>query len=119
MNSNKSKIVATGSLRRSIKFIAGIIVVIGIGGCAPGKMHETEACETETLRFYPIGSGDRFMIECMDSKGYEFDVASAECKSKTRMVMQSACYRRKGWVGRFFEIFTGPLYNPTKDVKEQ
>jgi hypothetical protein len=72
-------------------------------GCSPNKAQDTTACEMQTLRFYAAGSGDDFMIQCMAAKGYEFDVLPEECDNRTRMVMQSACYKRLSWTVKFGE----------------
>ena len=94
-----------------IKMMKGmgiLFVALSLLGCTPDKAHNTAACETETLRFYSVGSGDDFMIQCMGAKGYEFDVRPTECDSRTRMVMQQACYRPVGWGARLLDTIGWP-----------
>ena len=68
------------------------VIIFGMIRYVPDKASDTRICEAETLRFYSVGSGERFMLECMNAKGYEFDVMPEDCESRTRMVMQPACY---------------------------
>jgi hypothetical protein len=74
-----------------------------VSGCIRDKVQDTDVCSKETLRFYPPGFGDEFMIECMQARGYEFDVSPASCVSQSRMVVQPTCYIPRSWPARLLD----------------
>jgi hypothetical protein len=92
-----------GSAKQHLKRVLVSVVAISMAGCTADKSKDTSSCELETIRFYPIGFGDDFMIGCMKRKGYEFDVSPSECGGGTRMVMQPNCYTPSGAIAKFFD----------------
>ena len=67
-------------------------------------------CQAEADRFYQGYQNDdvnnprsRYIIECMASKGYEFDISPSGCDSRHSLPIQPACYVATDWVSRTIE----------------
>jgi len=89
-----------------------LMMLVGLGSCSSGKAQDVAACQAEADRFYQAYRDDdvanprgRYMVECMASKGYEFDVSPANCDSRRALLTQQACYVPTSWIGRFIDLF--------------
>jgi hypothetical protein len=78
--------------------------------CSQSKTISLADCQTEADRFYqgyqtddPSNPRGRYIIECMASKDYDFDISSVECDSRRALPAQSACYVSKNWTARKLE----------------
>ena len=100
-----------GYWRLAAIVVMSSIILFGMLRYVPDKASDIKICESETLRFYSVGSGERFMKECMLAKGYEFDVMPEDCESGTRMVMQPACYTPNAFGAKVLDR----LRRPSKD----
>jgi hypothetical protein len=98
-----------------MKHIEGAVVLlaaINLAGCSPNKSTDMAACQTEADRFYQgrkVADMDdprsRYIIECMATKGYEFDVYPAACSDRDPFPTQPACFVRSNWLARMFDHF--------------
>jgi hypothetical protein len=83
---------------------------INLLGCSQSKTVSLADCQTEADRFYqgyqtddPSNPRSQYIIECMASKGYDFDISSVECDSRRALPAQSACFASKNWTARKLE----------------
>ena len=67
-------------------------------------------CQIEADRFFPtfrpLDTDDprsQYIIECMESKGYDLDVLPKDCDSKRPFAIQSACYRSDSWLNSILD----------------
>jgi hypothetical protein len=81
-----------------------LVTAISLGGCLPEQAKNVTTCRTEADRFYQgYQSADvdnprsRYIIACMASKGYDFDVSPADCDSRRPLPTQPACYKPNSW----------------------
>jgi hypothetical protein len=89
-----------------------VIMLVALTGCSSGKAQDVAACRAEADRFYQGYRDDdaanprgRYLVECMASKGYEFDVSPAGCDSRRALLTQQACYVSTSWIGRLIDLF--------------
>jgi hypothetical protein len=88
--------------------IVVLLMAITLGGCLPDQDKDLAACQSEADRFYqgynavdPDDPRSQYIIECMATRGYEFDVLPAGCDSSRPFPNQPACYtpnRRFSWI---------------------
>ena len=78
------------------------------------KSQVVDACRREADRFYQGYQTDdvnnprsRYIIECMDSKGFEFDISPPGCDGRYSLSTQAACYVPTGWMARMIERVLG------------
>jgi hypothetical protein len=86
-----------------------LFMAFALGGCLPdqGKASDVAACQTEADRFYQ-GYNDvdvnnprgQYIIECMASKGYVFEISPADCDSRRPLTHQPTCYASQSWMMR-------------------
>ena len=72
-------------------------------------------CQSEVMRFYPTymasnldDPGTRYIIGCMAAKGYQFEVAAADCNSRYPLPTQPACYTPQGWLAGLIDRWSRP-----------
>jgi hypothetical protein len=89
-----------------------VLIFIALAGCSSGKAQDLAACRAEADRFYQGYRDDdaanprgRYIVECMASKGYEFNVSPADCDSGRALLAQQACYVSTSWIGRLLDRF--------------
>jgi hypothetical protein len=87
-------------------------MLIALGGCSFGKAQDVAECRTQADKFYQAYQDDdvanprsRYIIECMASKGYEFDISPADCDSRHPLSTQQTCYVSASWLGRVLDLF--------------
>jgi len=90
------------------------LVALTLTGCLPDRAKDMAACEREASRFYqtyhavsPEDPSSRFIIGCMETKGYDFTVAPAECSGERTLLTQAACYAPSSWLGWIIDQFRG------------
>jgi hypothetical protein len=97
-----------------MKLAVGLFVALFLGGCLPDQVKSADvtACRDEADRFYQAYNNadisnprSKFIIACMASKGYNFEVSPADCDSRHALVTQSTCYVSKSWIARIFGRF--------------
>src|SRR5258708_8867433 len=78
--------------------------------CSQSSTSSLAECQREADRFYQGYQTDdaanprsKYLIECMASRGYEFDISSAQCDSRRSLPAQSTCYVSENWVARKLE----------------
>lgn len=91
-----------GPFRRSIQVMAGILAAVALSGCARDQAKDIASCQVEADRFYQgyqandVGNPrSKYIIACMDAKGYDFDFSPVECDSQHPMAIQPTCYVSK------------------------
>jgi hypothetical protein len=92
-----------------------ILPLIALGGCAPDQSRDLTACLEAVKRFYPTYAasnmndpGVRYIIGCMEAKGYHFSVAATDCSSKYPLPTQPACYTPQGSIAAAIDQFRRP-----------
>jgi hypothetical protein len=75
------------------------LLAIGLLSCSQNKVATLARCQLEADKFYQGYQTDdttnprsRFMIACMKSDGYDFDISSPDCDSKHALPTQPSCY---------------------------
>jgi hypothetical protein len=91
-----------------------LIVAINLAGCSPNKATDMAACQNEADRFYQGRKAadmddprSRYIIECMATKGYDFDVYPATCTDRHPFPTQPACFVPSNWLARMFDQIVG------------
>jgi hypothetical protein len=89
-----------------------LMMLIVLAGCSSGKAQDVAACRLEADKFYQAYRDDdvtnprsRYIIECMASKGFNFDVSPADCDSQRSLPTQQTCYVSATWLGRILDLF--------------
>jgi hypothetical protein len=89
--------------------------LVVLGGCATDQSKDMAACQQEVKRFYPVyvasnlnDPGVRYIMACMESKGYAFAISAADCDSKYPLPTQPACYTPQGPVAAAIDQFRRP-----------
>jgi hypothetical protein len=89
-----------------------VLLLVVLGGCVPDQSKDMAACQTEVKRFYPVyvasnmtDPGVRYIMGCMESKGYDFSIAAADCNSQFPLPTQPACYRPQGTAAAAIDQF--------------
>lgn len=89
-----------------------VLIIVALAGCSSDKAQQLATCRAEADRFYQGYRDDdaanprgRYIVECMASKGYEFDVSPADCDSRRALLPQQACYVSTSWIGRLIDRF--------------
>ena len=95
-----------------MRHIVFMTLLIGLTGCSSGKAEYVTTCQKEADKFYQGYRDDdstnprgRYIIECMASNGYSFDITPASCDSRHPLVTQGACYVSATWLGRIVDFF--------------
>jgi hypothetical protein len=88
-----------------MKRAIALLAVITLGGCLPDQSKEIAACRLEADRFfqgYTTSDVDnprsKYIIACMAAKGYDFDIAPADCDSRHPLPTQPTCYTPSSWL---------------------
>ena len=73
-----------------------LMLLVALGGCSSGKAQDVATCRAEADRFYQAYRDDdvanprgRYIVECMESKGYEFDISSVACDSRRALLTRA------------------------------
>ena len=73
-----------------------LFMAFALGGCwsDQGKASDVAACQIEADRFYRGYNGidvnnprNQYIIECMATKGYDFEVSPADCDGRRALAM--------------------------------
>ena len=93
-----------------------IVCAVNLSSCSQDKTIALAGCQTEADRFYQGYQTDdaanprsKYIIECMASKGYGFDISSVECDSRRALPTQSTCYASTNWGIRKLETLWNSL----------
>ena len=99
----------TGPLLLSSRCVArtgiALLAALALGGCLNDKATDIAACTMRADLFYGYPTYDvnsprsRFIIGCMATKGYNFDISPADCDSRHPLPIQPNCYTADGWLG--------------------
>ena len=82
-------------------------VILMLTSCDQGRAKEeaTAQCSMDADRFFPSYEAaqvdslrNKYMVGCMDTKGYNFTFESKDCDSKRPLFNQPACYAPKTWL---------------------
>jgi hypothetical protein len=99
---------------KRIECALALLVAINVAGCSSNKAADMAACQKEADRFYQgrqeadmDDPRSRYIIECMSTKGYDFDVFPAACTDSHPFPTQPACFVRSNWLARMFDQFVG------------
>lgn len=82
-----------------------LLSALTLGGCFQNQAKDVAVCQKEADRFYQSneafdasGPRSRYIIGCMASKGYHFDITPADCDSRRPLSTQPTCYAPNGWL---------------------
>ena len=99
---------------RHMRVALFLAMMILLGGCLPEKSKDADACRNEADRFFQGYQTDdvnnprsRYIIECMASKGYAFDISPTNCDSRRSLPTQPACYAATGWLAQLIDLLPG------------
>jgi hypothetical protein len=99
---------------KHIECAVTLLVAVTLAGCSPKNATDLAACQNEADRFYQgrkeIDMDDprsRYIIECMTTKGYDFDVYPTACSDRHPFPTQPACFVRSNWLARTLDHFVG------------
>jgi hypothetical protein len=91
------------------------LLLFALVGCVPNQARDMATCQTEVKRFYPVyvasnmnDPGVRYIMACMEAKGYDFSISSADCSSKYPLSTQPTCYTPHGSVAAAIDQFRRP-----------
>jgi hypothetical protein len=89
---------------------AALLLALALGGCVANQAKDMAACKAEVMRFYPgyravkfDDPGTRFIVACMQARGYELEVAASDCSSRDPVATQPACYAPRHWFAAFVD----------------
>ena len=89
-----------------------LLATFALGGCLPDKSKDVADCRTEADRFYQgYNAADvnnprgRYIIECMGTKGYVFNIAPDKCDSRHPLATQPTCYGSNNWLAWIIDKF--------------
>ena len=92
-----------------------VLLSIALGGCMPDQSKDMAACQQEVKRFYAVyvasnmtDPGVRYIMACMESRGYAFSIAATNCHSKYPLATQPACYTPQGSMAAAIDQFRRP-----------
>jgi hypothetical protein len=95
-------------MRREVVLLAAFAV----GGCLPDQAKDVTDCRVEADRFYQGYSAvdvndprSQYIIACMASKGYDFDISPANCDSRHPLATQPTCYASHNWLAWIIDQF--------------
>ena len=99
---------------KHIESAVALLAAITLAGCSPDKATEMAVCQNEADRFFQGRQAadmddprSRYIIECMATKGYDFDVYPAACTDRHPFPTQPACFVRSNWLARIFDQIVG------------
>ena len=99
---------------KHIELAVALLATINLAGCSTNKVTDMAACQNEADRFYQGRQAadmddprSRYIIECMATKGYDFDVYPAACNDRHPFPTQPACFVRSNWLARTLDHFVG------------
>jgi hypothetical protein len=94
--------------REVILFAAAIV----LAGCSPDRARDLAACRAEADHFYQgyqavdvDNPRSQYIIGCMATKGYNFDILPADCDSRHPLPVQPACYTSNSWLAWIVDQF--------------
>jgi hypothetical protein len=87
-----------------------LLVGFAVAGCLPDQAKDVAACRIEADRFFEGYNNvdvnnprSRYIIACMATKGYDFDVSPATCDSRHALATQPTCYASHHWLAWIIE----------------
>jgi len=82
-----------------------LLAAFTAAGCLPDKSKAVADCRIEADRFYQgYNAADvnnprsRYILDCMTTKGYVFDISSDKCDSRHPLATQTTCYDSNNWL---------------------
>jgi hypothetical protein len=65
--------------------VTALTVALALAGCGEDARQSIAKCTVEAFRLYPSKKGDdvevaRYVRNCMEAKGYRFDLSKEECR---------------------------------------
>jgi hypothetical protein len=88
-------------MRREIALLAAF----ALGGCLPDQAKDVADCRVEADRFYQGYNAvdvnnprSRYIIDCMATKGYDFNISPDKCDSRHPLATQQTCYASNNWL---------------------
>ena len=98
-------------MRRAVVLLVALLSLT-LAGCLPDRAKDIAACEKEASRFFetyraidPDDPSSRYIIGCMEAKGYDFTIAPAECSGKHPLPLQASCYTPRSWLEWIIDEF--------------
>ena len=91
----------------------GLLIALFLGGCSDqAKSKDILACQDHADRFYQgYNNADmssprsKYIVACMATKGYKFEVSPADCDSRRALATQPTCYISEGWIALVMSWF--------------
>jgi hypothetical protein len=81
-----------------------LLAAFALGGCLLDKSKDVADCRIEADRFYQGYNAvdvnnpqSRYIIACMATKGYVFDISPDKCDSRHPLATQPTCYTPHNW----------------------
>ena len=97
-----------------MRYRSALLVALALSGCSPDKASDVAGCLAEAERFYPSylvrdpeAPASRYVIACMNFKGYNFTIEASACDSRFPLPTQATCYSSHGAVARIFDRLRG------------
>ena len=99
---------------KHLERVVALFAALNLAGCAANNATDLAACQKEADRFYQghkeadmDDPRSRYVIECMATKGYDFDVYPAACNDRHPFPTQPACFVRSNWLARMIDQLVG------------
>jgi hypothetical protein len=103
-------------MRRIAISVFALLLPLSLAGCYPDQNGDMYACEALASRFFQTyhavdlnAPSSQYIIECMQTKGYDFSIAPADCESRHALPTQAACYTPQNWLAAIYDRFRRPL----------
>jgi hypothetical protein len=88
-----------------VRALIPLIFAVTLTGCVQSKEEDMKACVVQADHFFgEYGAFDfrsprsQFIIGCMITKGYDFDITPDDCDSHHPLPSQTTCYSASGWL---------------------
>jgi hypothetical protein len=95
-----------------------VLLLALLGGCVPDQSKDMAACQTEVKRFYAVyvasdmnDPGVRYIMACMEVRGYDFSILAVGCDSKHPLATQPTCYTPHSAVAAAIDQLRRPKSN--------
>jgi hypothetical protein len=81
--------------------VIAVKLLLLLAGCNSDQKQQIAACQLEAIRIYPngelyVGSKvEAYIITCMASHGYEWDIGDKQCHVENSMATNPHCYAKR------------------------
>jgi hypothetical protein len=103
-------------MTRIAVLVLSLLLPLSLAGCYPDQSDDVFACEAQASRFFSTyhavdlnAPSSEYIIECMQTKGYDFTIAPADCDSHYPLPTQAACYTPQNWLAALYDRVRRPL----------